>query len=124
MRALVKRRVSRIAGLIALEVVLLALVNPANAPSVVLIVPFIALFFIIFLSALEVIGFLRGEDEKVAGLALRRPWLVAGMVAGVTLFMLFLQSIGQLTGRDVITMLVLFLVAYFYISRSSVSLFH
>jgi hypothetical protein len=125
MIAFFKRRIVRIGLLVAALALLLALANPQAVPSVLLIVPFVLLFFVIFLSVLQVVGFLRShDDDKIAGFSLRRPWVVAALVAGIPVLMLILQSIGQLTVRDVVTILVLFSVAYFYIARSSVSLFH
>jgi hypothetical protein len=113
----------RLAVLIVAEILYLMFTNPHDVASVFLIVPFVLLFFIIFFAAIELIRLLRAEDEKVMGFSLQRPRLVGFLVAGFPVLLLILQSIGQLTWRDGLTAGALFLIAYFYVSRSSLSFF-
>ncbi len=84
--------------------------NPQSLPSVLLIVPFVLLFLIAFLLLLFV-GLRRG-------LARGRAGRVAAFSAALPVFILVLQSLGQLTPRDVLTILFLFGIAYLYMARA------
>ncbi len=87
--------------------------DPNKVPSFVLMTPFVLLF--IFLSSL-VFAVLRGR-----GIPTARSVRVGVVLAAVPLILLVLQSIGQLTLRDVLTMAILLALSYFYISRSATS---
>ncbi|HEX8763008.1 MAG TPA: hypothetical protein VF733_04610 [Candidatus Saccharimonadales bacterium] len=99
-------------GLIAL-VLLFFVVDPARVPAFVLVVPFLLLFASLF----SVMLFL--FDKK--GMERRRGVRLAGLCAALPILLLVLQSIGQLTLRDVLTVTVLFGLSFFYIARSTVS---
>lgn len=100
-------------GSIILLVFLLA-TDPQRLPSVLLIVPFILLFIIIACGVALIPG--------LRGLPSSRMVKVGGTVAAVPVLLLVLQSLGQLTVRDVLAVVVLFGVAYFYMSRFGVRL--
>lgn len=90
-------------------IVFLTVTNPATLPSFLLIIPFALLFTAIYAvsyAAMRSLGLrrLRGLRLSLVG-------------AGLPVSLLLLQSIGQLTLRDVLTILVFFMLAYFYISR-------
>ena len=98
--------------------------DPFRLPSIFLVVPFALLFSCLYVTIIRIIGFFRsGEDETVVGLKLRRPRLLAAVVAGFPILLLVLQSIVQLTFWDVIITLVIFLLVYTYVSRSTVTFF-
>lgn len=88
---------------------LLLTTNPQTLPAVVLILPFIFVFLIVFLTILSL-----GSGYKVLGAKLVR---IAVFGAAFSTLILILQSLGQLTLRDVLTILALTLIAYFYMTR-------
>lgn len=92
---------------------LLMATNPTSLPSWVLIVPFILLFATIWF-----ISFSKFRSHDMSRLRSVRLSLV---LAGLPVSLLLLQSIGQLTVRDIITILAFFALAYFYISRIVIS---
>ncbi|HET7302310.1 MAG TPA: hypothetical protein VFI74_03205 [Candidatus Saccharimonadales bacterium] len=83
--------------------------DPTKLPSVLLIVPFVLLATMLWSSAfliLRSVGVTRARS-------IRLGLVIAGLPAGL----LILQSIGQLTIRDVIVIFTFFGIAYFYIAR-------
>ena len=88
-------------------------VDPDKAPSFVLVFPFILLFAILFMGFTY---FLRKQ-----GLDRHKSIKVSALCASMPMLLLVLQSIGQLTVRDVLTVMIIFFVSYFYIHRSTVS---
>jgi hypothetical protein len=100
---------------------LFLLTSPSKLPSAVLILPFLLLFIAIYTTVIVVLHLLRGgEENKIVGMRASRPRLIAGLIAGFPVILLVLQSIGQLTTWDVLTVVALFIVAYFYIIKSAV----
>lgn len=87
--------------------------DPNKVPSFVLVIPFLLLFALL----LSVFTFLL---EKW-GLSNYKSLRIGILCAGVPLVLLVLQSIGQLTLRDVLVLAALFVLSYFYISRSATS---
>ena len=83
--------------------------NPTQLPSWLLVVPFILLF-----SAIWSISF---SNFRSHGLSRLRSVRLSLVLAGLPVSLLLLQSIGQLTVRDIMTILAFFALAYFYISR-------
>ena len=92
--------------LASMLVLLLFGANPRNINSVVLVAPFVLMFLILFL-IMTYFFRARGFTRKVS-------WTVATFIALLPTLLLVLQSIGQLTPRDVITIIALFAIAYFY----------
>jgi hypothetical protein len=76
-----------------------------------LILPFI----LIFIGLLTVFA----HVLQKRGMSPSRSWRVGALGAGIPLVLLILQSIGQLTLRDVLTIAALFSLAYFYVSRTT-----
>lgn len=87
--------------------------DPQQLPSVLLTAPFVLLFIVTASLASFALGSLQISRQKKTKLVV--------VVATVPVLLLVLQSLGQLTVRDVLAVTVLFGVAYFYISRFSVS---
>jgi len=87
---------------------LLITTQPEQLPSIVLILPFFLIFVIAFLG-IKVL--FRDKSSRISSSAL--------LLAGLVVIFLALQSLGQLTPRDMIMLIVLFVTAYFYISRRS-----
>lgn len=107
-----KRQLLAIGACVVLLSILFLATDPNSLPSFFLIVPFIIIFIILYIALwLAIRNFVsRAKAIKVAALC-----------ASVPLLLLILQSIGQLTFRDVFTIVALFALAYFYISKTSVA---
>jgi hypothetical protein len=86
-----------------------SVINPVTAPAFILILPFVLLTVLLFTS----LSFLFYKK----GLPVKRGRRIAALCTGLPMIILVLQSIGQLTMRDVISIGVVFLLSYFYISR-------
>lgn len=80
--------------------------NPRDVSSLILIAPFIFIFLILFFIAISLIR-LRGFTRKSS-------LIMAAFMALLPTVLLVLQSIGQLTVKDVITIIALFAIAYFH----------
>jgi len=94
-------------------VLLLTVTDPSKVPSFVLIIPFVLLFVVLFLFMLV----LSTKKDWSRAKTIRRSVVLAGLP---TTF-LIMQSVGQLTIRDVISILAIFIIAYFYVSRAVVT---
>jgi len=93
----------------AILLLFLFMTDPQSIPSVLLIVPFILLFIIITGGA--ALGLDAWQVPRSKALK------VGATVAAVSVLLLGLQSLGQLTVGDVLAVIVLFSVAYLYASR-------
>ncbi len=89
---------------------LLTTTQPARLPSVVLIVPFVLLFAILALT----ISLLLAWQHKTVSFKIIRTSCMAALLPTL---LLVLQSVGQLTLRDAVTLVALFLLTYFYLSK-------
>lgn len=89
--------------------------NPRHVPPVVLIIGFLIIFGIVFF-AVRLTARVVGLRQKLSP-GQYRTTIVC--LAALPVVLLALQSIGQLTLRDIITILILFGVGYFYASRMS-----
>lgn len=117
-------RIIRLALFYGTLLAFLMLTNPSKVAAFVLVVPFGLLFTSLFLTVIEIIRFFRSDqDESVAGLTLRRPRVLASVLAGFPVLLLVLQSIVRLTLWDVFITLAIFLLLYVYVLRSAVKLF-
>jgi hypothetical protein len=107
-------RKSLVACVVSLVAVVLLFVttDPNKVPSFTLPIPFLLLFA----SSLLFFSWLL---QKYAGMTVRRSLRVGVLCVGIPMILLVLQSIGQLTVKDVLTLAVLFLVSYFYMTRST-----
>lgn len=92
-------------------IVVFTATSPTDAPALLLVVPFVALFALLF------VGLLFLFEHKGWPPARRFRGAVVG--AGVPVVLLVLQSIGQLTVRDIFTIAAIFVILYFYLSRLS-----
>lgn len=101
-------RVIAIAGLSLLT--LLGTTQPAKLPSVILIVPFILMFAILALTIALLVAW-RHENMTVKAIRF------GCMAALLPILLLVLQSVGQLTLRDGLTLVALFVITYFYMSK-------
>jgi hypothetical protein len=100
-----------IAGIMAL----FASTNPERLPAAVFIGFFVLLYGICY-SLLALLGMLLRRLDIVSW-SLRRVMRTALAVACLPVFLLVLQSIGQLTFKDVLLVLGLFVLLYLYFGR-------
>lgn len=114
---------SRLLLLYGALIAFLMLTNPASLPSVVIILPFVGLFGAIYFSVIECFRLVSRAygDTIIVRHRLGRPKVTAALVAGLPVLLLVLQSIGQLTVWDVLTAAAIFLITYFYVSKSSLA---
>jgi len=92
------------------------LFQPDKLPVVGLIVPFVLLFAALYGSWL-LIGMIR--SRYFAKEHERRPHKQLGMaVSASAVLLLVLQSLGQLTARDVVTVIATVVLGYLYLARS------
>lgn len=104
---------SLLIGFCVLALILFTVTNPSHVPPAVLVLGFFVLFGI-FYSGFRLIGRVTGLKERLS--RLQYNGLLIG-VAALPVMLLALQSIGQLTIRDTITLAIIFVAGYFYISR-------
>ena len=93
------------------------LINPRSVPPAVLMIAFLIVLGILY-SAVRLIFRVTGIDKRL------KPMQYKGLMIASTLLpviLLALQSLGQLTLRDVTTLVILYAAGYFYVSRMPVS---
>jgi len=108
-----KRKLHTAIGCFVALLALLLGIDPNNVPSFVLVLPFILLFTLL-LTGIAYFLERQGLDGK-------KSLKIAVLCASLPILLLVLQSIGQLTVRDVLTVGLLFIVSYFYVSRTATS---
>jgi hypothetical protein len=108
-----KRKLHIAAGCFLALLILFLGIDPNKVPSFVLVVPFILLFTLLLTGISYVL--------EMQGMGNKKSLKVGGLCASLPILLLVLQSIGQLTVRDVLTASLLFVISYFYISRTATS---
>lgn len=108
---------SLLALLIVGSLVFFMVTDPQSVPPGVLIAAFGLILGICYLSLRLVFDFI--GDKSAFMVRHRRTLLWGG--AGLPVLVLVLQSIGQLTPRDLLTLLALFVAGSFYMTRLRVS---
>ncbi len=104
-------------GVIAGCLLYFCLMTPRSAPSIMLFVGFVVLGLLIR-SVLRLVCIVTGLDSRMST-TYRRGILTGGTI--VIVLLLMLQSIGQLTIRDVLTLGGLFVLGMFYVGRTGKS---
>jgi O-antigen ligase len=93
--------------------------NPAKLPVVVLIAPFVLLFIAIYSTwGMVVLLKRRFYDKNNDPQAPRRRLRLALCLS--TVLLIILQSLGQLTLKDVVTLLAIVALGYFFLARNRV----
>jgi hypothetical protein len=110
---MMKRQLHIAVGCFLALLILFFGIDPNKVPSFVLILPFILLFTLLLTGISYVL-------EK-QGMGNKKSLKIAGLCASLPILLLVLQSIGQLTIRDVLTVGLLFVISYFYIARAATS---
>ncbi len=109
------KRLALLSGISSLILLLfLTATDPRQLHPVLLMVPFVLVMLIIFSTIILVFNLSGQELEN------RKKLKIAAMIAAMPALLLILKSLGQLTARDVIAILALFAVGYFYMSRLNV----
>jgi NADH:ubiquinone oxidoreductase subunit 3 (subunit A) len=95
----------------------MVLFHPQNLPVLALIVPFVLLFVALFgtWNLFLVIQRRIGGARRVP---LRAKWFGAALCGGLVL-LLVLQSLGQLSLRDVLTVVAITVIGYVYAVRNT-----
>jgi hypothetical protein len=105
-----RRRIVKLAGICFIVFLGFVLTTrPSDLPAPLLVVPFLLLFLGLLLVSYVLLNGLRVMKGRSLQFAL--------LVAGFPTVLLALQSVGQLSWRDLITITVLFGVGYVYLSR-------
>jgi hypothetical membrane protein len=97
----------------ALLLLIAVLTDPTSTHPIILIAAFVLVFSTLYFglrAITRVIPGIRGRPD-------RRQRLVAASSSGVLTLVLLLQSIGQLTVRDVATVSIFCILLYFYVSK-------
>lgn len=113
-------KASRIILLIGAGILFITLTNPQELPSVFLVIPFMLMFTVIYWSTIEFLHFwYHGKSVSPGLVNAVHPRRIALLIAATPTVLLVLQSIGQLTVRDLVTVVLIFSLAYFYLIRLS-----
>ena len=88
--------------------------NPERLPLPLLLVPFLLLFLVIFLTVLLI-----GKRTPILkGMQRRRQYAVAALIAAIPMLLAVFQSLHQLNGRDILIAIGLAAAVSFYIARA------
>jgi len=101
-----------IGGSILALLVIFSSTRPDKMPSLMLIIPFLLMFLALWLILSVVIALISSRSPRKIARS-------AAFIAGLPILLLVLQSIGQLTLRDVMIIIALFAVSYFYVARTN-----
>lgn len=112
-RSLTGRPVVILLVSVTLLVALLLFTDPRKVPIIVLLLPFVLLFLVIFESVSLAL------HRFMPRLSSRKRKIIAATLGGLPCFLLLLSSINQLTWRDVTLVTVLLLLGLFYSSRAN-----
>jgi len=115
----IRQRLLRVAAAWVALLLFMALLKPQSLPVIVLIIPFVLLFAALFtLWDLVLVLWVRYVAHNATGNLHRHLGVMISM--GVVL-VLVLQSLGQLTLRDVITLMAVMTLGYIYAARNRFS---
>jgi len=94
---------------VGLLLLLVTSTQPAHLPSAMLVLPFALIFIVLVLLGVTIL--------KLRGLSSAKSLRLSLMGSALPMLVLVLQSFGQLTIRDLLTIIALFAIAHFYLSR-------
>lgn len=113
-----KRRTIRTLATWALLAVFMSACRPDNLPVVILIVPFVLLFAALYASW-NLLSAVRDRFYYKTGTFVPRRRL--GIAISLSLVLLLvLQSLGQLTMKDVVTLAAIVILGYMYLARNRI----
>jgi len=99
-----------------LTLALLLTTNPQSLSPILLVVPFILFFLILLLAGTYITAAITKADTLYLP---RKSLVLTALVAAYPVTLLLLQSVGQLSTRDAITLTLLLIISGFYVSKSS-----
>jgi hypothetical protein len=112
----IKRQMIKTGLVWAFLLVLLTVLNPSSLPVVLLIVPFVVIFGALY-SLGRLLSLVWARYGGVAAKTVVPSRRLSLVVSGFIVLFLVLQSLGQLTFKDVLTLSLLFVLGYFYTIR-------
>jgi hypothetical protein len=95
--------------------VYLFITNPQKLPPILLIPPFVLFYVALFLAIVCISALIGTGNRPAIG---RKSFLLSLILAAYPIMLLLLQSIGQLSSRDVVTLTLLLIISTFYVTRS------
>ena len=99
-------------GLMTIDIVFFSLTDPLRVPSALIIIGWLLLAVTLYAGSRWLIRALSAYGLPVHARPSRSALILSGIVSGL----LALQSIGQLTTRDIVVLTPLTVVAYLYFS--------
>ncbi|MGH7195285.1 MAG: hypothetical protein ACREGA_00715 [Candidatus Saccharimonadales bacterium] len=102
-------------GLYLIGGLMLLVTNPSKLPIVLLLLPFLIFFLALMLTIRWLMEYFGGEK---AGLN-HRSSVIAALAAAFPILLLILQSSDKLSAADLVTVIILFVVLWFYVVRLS-----
>lgn len=112
-----KRKLIRLLVLFVADALFFSFVNPQNVYAVVIIVGFVLLALTLY----ALIDFLLVLAERIVPFSLETKKRIALASTLVLTLLIAMQSIGQLTGKDILAVIPLIIVLSFYFSYMSSS---
>lgn len=112
MKAHHKRKLIRTLALFIADALFFSFVNPANAYAIIIIIGFLLLIVTIY----SIVDFLLALGERIIPFSLNTKKRIAVAVTLVSGLLIAMQSIGQLTYKDILAVIPLVLVLSFYFS--------
>lgn len=112
MRQIIRLRIFWFAILIIGDAVFFTQLNPLSSPSPLLFVAFLLLAANVYL----LVRLIFVAWQAITGKPVRSAKRIATISCGLVVVLLALQSVGQLTTRDGVALVILGLVAVFYMS--------
>jgi hypothetical protein len=103
------RSTKLIAACMGILLLLIISTEPSRLPSALLVLPFLLILGLILLIFVTVL--------RWRGLPMAKSMRLGLIAASLPMLILVLQSLGQLTLRDLLTIVALFAITYFYLSR-------
>ena len=94
----------------------MAISQPANLPTVALIAPFVLLYVALIYTTKGLAEYMAaGNHAKSSNFVQRKA---PGTIASTVVLVVALQSIGQLTARDLISVILVVVIGYFFMYRN------
>jgi hypothetical protein len=112
-----KQQIIRTVIIWLLLLVFMTVFDPNKLPVLLLIVPFILLFAALY-STWNTIAAIRGEYARGSGAQPRPRKRLGCILSASAVLLLILESLGQLTIRDVVTIGAILILGYIYVLRS------
>jgi hypothetical protein len=107
-----KPHAKTVIGLLVVDLIFFSLTDPLKVPSVLLIVAFLLFTITLYLAVRQGLKQIAAYGFQLGPGIRRLSLIVTGVISGL----LALQSIGQLSSRDIWVLMPLALLTYLYVS--------